>query len=223
MAEYRVNYGKDTPSPLPDGRLDAPAFHRNHDAIWAALEPFLRQRRGDVLEIGSGTGQHVVEYARRLPDLIWWPSDINEHHLRSIDAWRAHAALANVKPPVRLDASKPDWRLSQHGFPAEFVAMLCANVIHIAPWAVAEGLLAGAGRHLRADGCLFLYGPFRRDGVHNAPSNEAFDATLRSQNPEWGVRDTADLRVLADRNGLRLAEIVEMPANNAVLVFARPT
>jgi hypothetical protein len=101
--------------------------------------------------------------------------------------------------------------------------MYCGNVIHIAPWSVAEGLFAGAGRHLRADGRLFLYGPFRRNGIHNAPSNEAFDESLRRDNPQWGVRDSADLRALAGANGLRLAEIVEMPANNAVLVFARPT
>ena len=117
--------------------------------------------------------------------------------------------------PVRLDASAPDWRLSALGLPSTFAAMFCANVIHIAPWAVAEGLLAGAGRHLAAGGRLFLYGPFKRDGQHNAPSNAAFDASLRSQNPDWGVRDTADLRALAATNGLRFVELVEMPSNNA--------
>jgi hypothetical protein len=99
--------------------------------------------------------------------------------------------------------------------------MFCANVIHIAPWAVAEGLFAGAGRHLGADGRLFLYGPFRRDGVHNSPGNEAFDANLRRDNPEWGVRDIVDLRALAKNNGLRLAQLSEMPSNNAVLIFER--
>ena len=221
MPEYVVEFGKSGPPPEPDGRLDAAAFHRNHAAIWPVLEAFLRGRSGDVLEIGSGTGQHAVEFARRLPAVTWWPTDLNDNHLRSIAAWRAQAKLDNVRAPVRLDASAPDWRLSERGVPASFLAIFCANVIHIAPWAMAEGLFAGAGRHLRADGRLFLYGPFRRDGKHNAPSNATFDANLRRDNPDWGVRDTADLRKLAEHNGLRLAELAEMPSNNAILVFGR--
>jgi hypothetical protein len=222
MPDHVAEYGKGgMPPPLPDGRLDAGAFHRNHAAIASVLSRFLKECSGDALEIGSGTGQHAVEFARRLPAVTWWPSDLHDSHLRSIAAWRVHSAVANVRPPVRLDASEPDWRFAQHGLPAAFIAMFCANVIHIAPWAVAEGLFAGAGRHLRADGKLFLYGPFRRDGVHNAPSNAAFDANLRRDNPEWGVRDVADLRALAARNGLRLADLVEMPSNNAILIFER--
>ena len=122
---------------------------------------------------------------------------------------------------LRLDASAPDWRLSTLGLPSAFTAIFCANVVHISPWAVAEGLFAGAERHLIAGGRLFLYGPFKRDGTHNAPSNAAFDQSLRSRNPEWGVRDTADLRALADKNGLRLVELAELPSNNAILVFER--
>ena len=142
-------------------------------------------------------------------------------HIRSIAAWRAYSKLDNLKSPTQLDASQADWRLAERGLPIEFLAMFCANVIHIAPWAVVEGLFAGAGRHLAAGGRLFLYGPFRRDGVHNAPSNAAFDANLRRDNPEWGVRDTADLRALGQRNGLRFVELIEMPSNNAVMVFQR--
>ena len=133
----------------------------------------------------------------------------------------ARVQQANLRAPVRLDASAPDWRLRELGLPTALVAMFCANVIHIAPWPVAEGLLAGAGRHLIANGRLFLYGPFRRDGKHNAPSNAAFDESLRRQNPAWGVRDTADLRKAAEANGLRLADIAEMPSNNAILMFDR--
>ena len=223
MPEFVVEFGKDGPPP-EDGRLDAAAFHRNHAAIAPVLEKFLRGRSGDVLEIGSGTGQHAVAFASRLPDIVWWPTDLNDAHLRSIAAWREHAKIAKiaeVRAPVRLDASAADWTLAERGLPVSFVAMFCANVIHIAPWVMAEGLFAGAGRHLARGGRLFLYGPFRRDGAHNAQSNATFDASLRNQNPEWGVRDTADLRKLAEQNGLRLIELIEMPANNAVLVFER--
>ena len=220
MPEFVVEFGKDG-APPEDGRLDAAAFHRNHAAIAPVLEGFLRGRNGDVLEIGSGTGQHAVAFASRLPGIVWWPTDLNDSHLRSIAAWREHAKIADVRAPVPLDASKPDWQLRERGLPESFIAMFCANVIHIAPWRVAEGLFAGAARHLRADGRLFLYGPFRRDGAHNAPSNAAFDQSLRSRDPAWGVRDTADLRKLANANKLRFIELVEMPSNNAVLVFER--
>ena len=221
MAEYVVEFGKDGRAE-PDGRLDAAAFHRNHAPIWAVLQPFLTGQTGDVLEAGSGTGQHVVHFARHSPDVIWWPSDLNEAHLKSIAAWRAHTALPNIRPPRRIDLSDATWdaAIAGNGVP-KLLAIFCANVIHIAPWRVAEGLFAGAGRALRHDGRLFLYGPFKRDGQHIAASNAAFDASLRENNPEWGVRDIADLERLAAANGLRLAETFEMPANNMILMFIR--
>jgi SAM-dependent methyltransferase len=224
MAEYVVEFGKDGRPVEPDGRLDAPAFHRNRQAIWAVLQPFLVGKSGDVVEAGSGTGQHVVDFARRSSEITWWPSDFNEQHLKSIAAWRAHAGLANIRPPLRIDLSDPAWCSQMHDGrgPGELLAVFCANVIHIAPWRVAEGLFAGAARYLRADGRLFLYGPYKRDGKHTAPSNAAFDASLRDRDPEWGVRDIADLEKLAAGAGLVLIEIAEMPANNLVLVFARP-
>ena len=224
MAEYVVEFGKDGRPADPDGRLDAPAFHRNHQAIWAVLQPFLAGKSGDVVEAGSGTGQHVADFARRSPEITWWPSDFNEQHLKSIAAWRAHAGLANIRSPLRIDLSDPAWCSQMHdgSGPGELLAVFCANVIHIAPWRVAEGLFAGAARYLRGDGRLFLYGPFKRDGKHTAPSNAAFDASLRDRDPEWGVRDIADLEKLAAGAGLVLIEIAEMPANNLVLVFARP-
>jgi SAM-dependent methyltransferase len=218
--KFTVEFGKDAPPP-EDGRLDAAAFHRNHQAIALVLESFLGGSTGDVLEIGSGTGQHAVVFAERWPSIAWCPTDLNDNHLRSIAAWRVHAKLGNVKAPVRLDASAADWRLRSLGLPPQFTAIFCANVIHISPWAVAEGLLAGAARHLAPGGRLFLYGPFKRDGVHTAPSNAAFDDSLRSRNPEWGVRDTAELRALATKNGLRFVELVEMPSNNAILMFEK--
>jgi SAM-dependent methyltransferase len=224
VAEYVVEFGKDGRPVEPDGRLDAPAFHRNHQAIWAVLQPFLAGKSGDVVEAGSGTGQHVVDFARRSPEITWWPSDLNEQHLKSIAAWRAHAELPNIRPPLRIDLSDPAWCSQMHdgSGPGELLAVFCANVIHIAPWRVAEGLFAGAGRYLRADGRLFLYGPFKRDGKHTAPSNAAFDISLRDRDPEWGVRDIADLEKLAAGAGLALTDIAEMPANNLILVFARP-
>jgi SAM-dependent methyltransferase len=224
MAECVVEFGKDGRPAEADGRLDAPAFHRNHQAIWAVLQPFLAGKSGDVLEAGSGTGQHVADFAHRSPEITWWPSDLNEQHLKSIAAWRAHAGLANIRPPLRIDLSDPVWCSQMHdgGGPGQLLAVFCANVIHIAPWRVAEGLFAGAARYLRADGRLFLYGPFKRGGKHTAPSNAAFDTSLRDRDPEWGVRDIADLEKLAAGAGLVLIEIAEMPANNLVLVFARP-
>jgi SAM-dependent methyltransferase len=218
--EHVAEFGKGhLPPPEADGRLDAPAFHRNHAPILEALRRLLAGRSGDVLEIGSGTGQHAVEFCRALPDLTWWPSDHLESHMRSIAAWRVHAKLENLQAPTQLDASAADWRLAARGLPNRFMAMFCANVVHIAPWAVAEGIFAAAARHLAPDGRLLLYGPFRREGVHNSPGNEKFDEGLRRDNPEWGVRDTADLKALGAANGLRLADLIEMPANNAVLVF----
>jgi SAM-dependent methyltransferase len=224
MAEYVVEFGKDGRPVESDGRLDAPAFHRNHQAIRAVLQKFLADKSGDVVEAGSGTGQHVADFARHLPGITWWPSDLNEQHLKSIAAWRAHSALPNIRPPLRIDLADPAWcpRMHDGSGPAELLAVFCANVIHIAPWRVAEGLFAGAGRYLRADGRLFLYGPFKRGGEHTAPSNAAFDSSLRDRNAEWGVRDIEDLEKLASTAGLTLIEIAEMPANNLIPVFGRP-
>jgi SAM-dependent methyltransferase len=221
VAEYVVEFGKDGRPVPPDGRLDAPAFHRNHQAIWAVLQRFLAGKFGDVVEVGSGTGQHAVEFARGAPEIIWWPSDLNDRHLKSIEAWRVHAALPNLRPPLRIDLSDSRWcpEMQNPTGPGELLAVFCANVIHIAPWRVAEGLFAGAGRYLRVGGRLFLYGPFKRGGEHTASSNAAFDKSLRDNNPEWGVRDIDDLEQLAKNAGLVLAECVAMPANNFTLIF----
>ena len=223
MADYVVEFGKDGRRVEPDGRLDAPAFHRNHEAIRAVLLRFLAGKSGDVVEAGSGTGQHVVDFARHVPGIVWWPSDLNEQHLKSIAAWRTHAGLENIRPPLRIDLSDPAWCQQMHdgSGPKHLLAVFCANVIHIAPWRVAEGLFEGAGRYLPAGGRLFLYGPFKRGGKHTAISNAVFDTSLREGNPEWGVRDIEALEKLAGPAGLVLAEIAEMPANNLVLVFER--
>ncbi|MGE3144458.1 MAG: DUF938 domain-containing protein [Parvibaculaceae bacterium] len=204
-----------------DLRLDAPAYHRNREAILAVLAPYLQKLKGDALEAGSGTGQHIVAFARAAPHLTWWPSEYGD--LRSIAAWAADAKLPNLRPPRRIDLSDPDWQWggSERAAPNALSAIFCANVIHIAPWAVAEGLFAGAARHLKPGGFLFLYGPFKRDGAHTAPSNEAFDASLRAQDPAWGVRDMAAVTALAAKGSLRPVETVPMPANNFTLIFRR--
>jgi SAM-dependent methyltransferase len=221
MSDYVVQFGTAGRPPEPDGRLDAPSFHRNHAAIASVLARFLRGRTGDVLEVGSGTGQHVVEFAGVHPDIVWWPSDYNAAHLASIAAWRAEARLANLRPPLRIDLSEPGWGLAagSGGPPGGLLAIICINVLHIAPWRVAEALFRGGRPRLADDGRLYVYGPFMRDGRHTAPSNAAFDASLRSGNAEWGVRDVADLTILAGEVGMRLVEISEMPANNLTLAF----
>jgi hypothetical protein len=223
MAEYVVEFGKDGRPVEPDGRLDAPAFHRNHQAIRAVLLKFLAGKSGDAVEAGSGTGQHVVDFARHLPGITWWPSDLNEQHLKSISAWRAHAGLPNIRQPLRIDLSDPAWCPEMHDGrgPGKLLAVFCANVIHIAPWRVAEGLFAGAARYLHEEGRLFLYGPFKRGGKHTAISNAVFDTSLREKNAEWGVRDIEALEKLAANAGFKVIEIAEMPANNLTLVFGR--
>ena len=135
MSKFVVEYGKDTAPPAADGRLDGPAFARNHDAIWSALSPILGKESGDVLELGSGTGQHATEFARRSPNLTWWPSDIAPAHLASIAAWREHAGLANLRPPQRIDLMNPDWIWQgENGSGGLLAAMMCNNVLHISPW-----------------------------------------------------------------------------------------
>jgi SAM-dependent methyltransferase len=217
MARFVVEFGKDGTPPAEEGRLDAPAFHRNAEPLWQALSARM-PREGALLEIGSGTGQHAALYAPRVPHLSWHPSDIYDTHITSIAAWRQQAGAANLQPPQRVDLTDVDWTWAPGG---PLAAMLCVNVLHISPWRVSENLFAGAGRLLGPGGTLFVYGPFMRDGAHTAPSNAAFDASLRAQNPEWGVRDIRDLDRLAVASGLAPAEIVQMPANNFVLVFAR--
>ena len=219
MPDFVVEFG-DGEEPPTDGRLQGPAFGRNHAPIWSLIAPFLQDRGGDVLEVGSGTGEHVVAYAGRSPAVTWWPSDINPRHLASIAAWRAHAKLANVQSALRIDLLAADW---DAGLPVttSLLAILCINVLHISPWRVTENLLAGAARRLAPDGRLFVYGPFMRDGAHTAPSNAAFDASLRAENAEWGVRDTRDIAAVAQRCGLRIAEAAPMPRDNFTLAIER--
>lgn len=202
----------DTPDPL---RRIAPAATRNRDVIRDVLVRVL-PKSGIVLEIASGTGQHAVHFAAALPELTWQPSDPDEASRVSIDAWRVHAALGNLNAPVALDVCRAPWPV-----PDSLAAIVCINMIHIAPWAAAEALFRGAGERLMNDGVLFLYGPYKRDGAHTAVSNEIFDTQLRATNPDWGVRNMEDVVELGRRAGLMMEEAVAMPANNFSLVFRR--
>lgn len=192
----------------------APAAERNKEPIRRILARVL-PASGLVLELASGTGQHVAHFAAAMPDLNWQPSDADPQARDSIAGRIAAAGLSNVLPPLALGASIDVWPIERAD------AIVCINLIHIATWAAAEGLMSGAGRLLPPGGILFLYGPYRRDGRHTAPSNAAFDAGLRERNPAWGVRDLEAVTALAEEQDLRLQEIVEMPANNFSVIYCR--
>lgn len=198
-----------------DARRHAPAALRNRQPILTVLRKVL-PASGSVLEIGSGSGQHITYFAAELPGLTWCPSDAADANLVSIAAWAAEAPRPNLRAPLRIDAASRPWPEVD---PTSFDAVLCVNVIHIAPWAVFEGLLAGASVALRPAGVLVLYGPYRRGGRHTAPSNEAFDRMLKEQDPRFGVRDLDEVEAAAMRYGFRLENVVEMPANNLTVVF----
>jgi hypothetical protein len=192
----------------------APATLRNRDVIADVLAGVL-PAAGTVLEIASGTGEHIVHFAQRFPHLLWQPSDYAEASLPSIAAWVAESGVTNVRLAVRIDASAPDWPVKQVD------AMLCINMIHISPWAATEGLMAGAGRLLAKGAPLILYGPFLRDDVATAPSNLDFDQSLKARDPDWGIRNLADVAAVAGRHGLVLEHVIEMPANNLSVVFRK--
>lgn len=194
--------------------LTAPAVARNRDAILAVLREILPDS-GTVLEIASGSGEHAVHVAAALPGLDWLPSDPEPAARRSIAAHTLRAGLANIRPPLALDAAAAAWPV------ARVDGIVCINMIHIAPWAATEGLMAGAGRVLSAGGVLFLYGPFREADRPFAESNAAFDASLRARDPGWGVRDLDAVAAEAAQHGLSLVRRVAMPANNLSLIFGR--
>lgn len=200
--------------PPPHARV-SPSTARNRDPILAMLRPRL-PATGLVLEIAAGAGEHAVHMAAALPGLQWRPTDPDPEALASIAAWRDQAGLPNLLPPLVLDASDPDgWPVDR----AEVVVNI--NMIHISPWAAAQGLMTGAGRVLPPGGRLFLYGPFLEAGVETAPSNLAFDQSLKSRNPAWGLRRLDEVMALAAAQGLVLSERIVMPANNLALVFRK--
>jgi hypothetical protein len=198
-----------------DARLYAPAATRNREPILNVLRRHLPSH-GLVLEVASGSGEHVAHFAQSSgPDLIFQPSDPDSDARASIDAWATALDLSNIRPAIDLDATSDRWPISHAD------AVLCINLIHIAPWAAAVGLIRGAAAILRAGSVLFLYGPFRRNGRHTAPSNEAFDRDLRTRNPAWGVRDLEGVAALAGGYGFAQPTIEEMPVNNLSVIFRR--
>ncbi len=207
----------DTPRAAPETsatRLFAPATQRNRQPILDVLSRVL-PGSGRVLEVASGSGEHALWFAQHLRPLIWQPSDPDPACRRSIAAHAAHAGLATIEAPLDLDAAAARWPIESAD------AVVCINMTHIAPWEATEGLVAGAARILPSEGPLYLYGPHMRGGHHTAPSNAAFDASLRRHNPDWGLRNVEDLAELAATQGLVLSKVVEMPANNLSLVFKR--
>jgi len=199
---------------ISNAALTLPSVGRNREPILAVLRRVL-PARGMVLEIASGTGEHAVHCAAALPALTWQPSDRDPEALASIAAHRHDAGLPNLLPPLALDVTAPSWPVERAD------AIIAINMIHIAPWRAAEGLIDGAGRLLAPGGVLYLYGPFMADGRHTAASNAAFDESLKARDPAWGVRDVAAVAELAARHGLDLKERVAMPANNLSLVFRK--
>jgi hypothetical protein len=195
-------------------RRSAPAALRNREPIADVLSNWLPST-GLVLEIASGSGEHVVHFAERFPKLQWQPSDVHRDALTSIGAWRDEAGLPNVRAPVVIDAALPHWPLDR----AE--AVLSINMVHISPWTSALGLLDGAARLLGPDAPLILYGPWLRSGVPAAPSNQAFDADLKRRDPEWGLRKVEDFAAEGFKRGLQLEATREMPANNLMLLLRR--
>lgn len=193
-------------------RKHAPATLRNRDAILDVLRDVLPDT-GLVLEIASGSGEHAAHFAPALPNIAWQPSDPDASARESIAAWTA--APDNVCAPIDVDAAAARWPIERAD------AVVCINMIHIAPWSACEGLMAGAGRILPRRAPLVLYGPFHRAGIPTAPSNEAFDASLKDRDPRWGLRDLDKVDALAASHGLTLDRVIEMPANNLTVIYRR--
>ncbi|HUG46035.1 MAG TPA: DUF938 domain-containing protein [Sphingomicrobium sp.] len=194
----------------------APAALRNREPIAEILEQWLPEE-GLVLEVASGTGEHIVYFAERFASLEWQPSDLDEEALGSIRAWRAQSGLSNIREPLVLDAAEPDWPLDRAD------ALVSINMVHISPWTAALGLLDGARRVLNEGAPLILYGPWIMQSVETAPSNLAFDSDLRRRNPEWGLRKLEDFAAEAKGRGFGFIEQRAMPANNAMLLFKKGT
>lgn len=201
-----------------DMRLHAPATARNRDVLFDVLAPALK-KAGVLVEVASGTGEHAAHMAPKLPNHVWQPTDIEDHHLQSIDGWRLHVETPNILPAQRFDVLADDFTVLHSK--EELSAILAVNLIHIAPWAVTEALMEKAGAALTPGATFFLYGPYKCDGIHTSVSNEAFDHSLKTNNSAWGVRDMEDVVSLACSVGFDEPTVTAMPANNFSLIFEK--
>jgi cyclopropane fatty-acyl-phospholipid synthase-like methyltransferase len=195
-------------------RQHAPHADRNKGPIVDVLRRVLPDV-GIVLEIGSGTGQHVTHFAREFPGVEWQPSDYDQVAVASIDGYRREARLPNVREPLLLEVRQRTWG---HGL---LDAVLAIDLVHVTSWSVCEGLFDGARRHLKPHGVLVMYGPFKQEGGFQAPENAALDAALRARNPDWGLRDLEAVAALGVVRGLLVEQVVDMPANNVAVVFRK--
>jgi len=202
-----------------DQRKFAPATQRNREPILELLLQILPQH-GTILEIASGTGEHATFFSYHLAPRQWLPSDPNPELRASISAWAEFFPCEAMQPPIELDASSPIWPVETEPLPEPPIsAIVNINMIHISPWSACLGLMAGAGRILPPGGILYLYGPYKQNGEHTAPSNAEFDESLQAQNPDWGVRNLEDVVEAAEAQNLKLHQTYPMPANNFSLVF----
>lgn len=197
---------------MTDARRHAPATERNREPI-ADILPTVLPEQGTVLEIASGTGEHVIHFARAFPALSWQPSDPDPAAIASIRAWAETARLPNLRPPLTIDAASDGWPIERAD------AILCINMVHISPWEATVGLMTNAAKLLPPGGPLILYGPYLQQGVETAPSNLAFDESLKQRDSRWGLRQLEDVVTLAESVGLRLEAVHAMPANNLIVVL----
>ena len=204
-------------------KRESASAHRNESYISEQLVRRLADVQGSVIEVASGTGQHATAFSVALPNLTWWPTDIAPENLASIEAWRGENGPANLQAAQPLDVTSNAWTTGAPipPLPEEAQAIVCINMVHIAPWIVTEGLFSGARQRMVSGGLLFLYGPYKRNGRHTSDSNARFDLSLRAQDIRWGVRDLEAIEALGQVHGLALAEVVEMPANNLSLIFRK--
>jgi hypothetical protein len=199
---------------MSEDRQYAPATLRNRDFILDVLRDVL-PATGVILEVASGSGEHIVHFAKNLPSLVFQPSDRDADARLSVAAWAKDAGVTNVRAPIELDASSPVWPIPSAD------GIICINMIHISPWQATLGLIKGAAAILRPASPLYLYGPYKREGFETAPSNQAFDQSLRARNPDWGLRDLEAVSAIAGSVGFSAPDITEMPANNLSVVFRR--
>jgi len=199
---------------MSDHRQYAPATLRNRDFILDVLREVL-PAKGEILEIASGSGEHVVHFAKSLPSLDFQPSDPDPDALQSVAAWVKATRVTNVRPPIVLDASQSPWPI------ASADGIICINMVHISPWDTTIGLIKGAAATLSPGAPFYLYGPYKRKAFETAPSNQAFDLSLRNRNPACGLRDLEAVAAIAQSVGFSIQVVTEMPANNLSVVFRR--